>query len=461
MKAFIRKIRTVKKREIIKNAIGTCTTAWALRHGSISHKIESSPFFGNFNQSNQHMERSNPYHQTRYVDEDSQSSTENQSFEKIRRVKLGFDRELRMADYNRDSSTQKSKVTYSQDEIEALGLVGEVNKEVTSVVGLPMPRSSHPALAVHEKDWNRFVQESNLAVEQQPKIVMIKVSSDLTNQKWIQEFICSIRAGSTQDLDEGLIRSILGKVAEDKWDIPSINKLLKSIANATLSVASNEKLLKILNELQKPIQPSVPQGAESAEVATIPDNLQDYQQKSKTSSSIFAEAWVPQLPSHRSADSTRCYDQSQNQQNTRTLSVYDGSQADITESSVDHLLSKHGHNFSVKDQLPPNANQKPTKHQQIRTRVNNQNREKLINEAQTILNDKQFSEPFSDITIRGVKGRGYVYANPNYPGIAENDAIVGLFIGIHEEGPFQGQIKKMQPVTEGQLEILLEQRCID
>ena len=60
-----------------------------------------------------------------------------------------------------------------------------------------------------------------------------------------------------------------------------------------------------------------------------------------------------------------------------------------------------------------------------------------------------------------MKGRGYVYENPNYPGIAENPDIVALFIGIHEEGPFQGQIKKMQPITEGQLEILREQQCID
>ena len=59
--------------------------------------------------------------------------------------------------------------------------------------------------------------------------------------------------------------------------------------------------------------------------------------------------------------------QSQDQQNTSTLSVHDGSQADITESSVDHLLAKHGHNFGIDDQLPPNLNQKPTKHPQIRT----------------------------------------------------------------------------------------------
>ena len=60
-----------------------------------------------------------------------------------------------------------------------------------------------------------------------------------------------------------------------------------------------------------------------------------------------------------------------------------------------------------------------------------------------------------------MKDRGYVYDNPNYPGIAKNKDIVALFIGIHEEGPFQGQIKKMQLITAEQLKILKEQRCID
>lgn len=60
-----------------------------------------------------------------------------------------------------------------------------------------------------------------------------------------------------------------------------------------------------------------------------------------------------------------------------------------------------------------------------------------------------------------MKGRGYVYTNSNYPGIAENRDIVALFIGIHEEGPFQGEIKKIQPITAKQLKILREQRRID
>lgn len=376
MNAFVRKIRSVKKRELIEKAVGTCTTIWILKHGQISHTPEPGPFFGNFNQSNQHMERSNPYHQTIIVDEDSQSLTENQSFEKIRRVKLGFDRELRMADYNRDSYTQKSEFTYSQDEIEALGL-GEVNEKVRSVVGLSMPRSSQFTLAGHEKNWNQLIQESNLAVEQRPKIVMSRTSTDVTNQKWIQEFICSIRAGSNEKIDEELIKSILGKVTESELDVPSINKILQRIANATLSVASNEKLLKILNELLKPIQPSVPQGAGSTEVVTIPDKLQDYQQESKSSSSIFVKGLVSPLPLHRRQNEVSRITTVLNgqQDNTRTISMYDGSQADITERSVDHLLSKHGHNLGIDDKLPPNLNQKPRKYEQPRTRVNAKNRE--------------------------------------------------------------------------------------
>lgn len=421
------------------------------------------------------------------VNDTNYSSIKNKSVEKIRAVKLGsgtiltYKQQSQISEplqftietsdgKNESLTAQKSELIYSQDEIDALGLEQE-NKEVNLVVGLPLPHSSQFTLDNHEKNWDQLIQESNLAVEKEPKIVISRARSDVTNQKWIKEFIGSIRAGSDDALDEDLIKSILGKVAESELDVPSINKILKSIANATLSVASNDKLMKILKELQNPIPQSLLTVTPSTEAVKIPDNLQEYQQESKSSSSVFVEGFQPPVPRHRSADAlmervgprprTVLNGQSQNQQNTRTLSVHDGSQADISERSVDHLLSKHGHNFGIDDKLPPNLNSKPTKYEQPRTRVNNQNREKLVNEAQTILNDNQFTEPFENIRIRGVKGRGYVYDNSNYPGIAENEDIAALFIGIHEEGPFQGQIKKLQPITAEQLKILREQRRID
>ena len=79
MKAFVRKIRSIKKRKLLKNLVGTVTAAVSFQYGAMQDKTEPNSFFVNSNQSNQHMEKSNPYHQVIIVDEDSQSSTENQS----------------------------------------------------------------------------------------------------------------------------------------------------------------------------------------------------------------------------------------------------------------------------------------------------------------------------------------------------------------------------------------------
>ena len=89
MKALIRKIRSVKKRKLIKNLVGTWAAGMSLRYGQMSHKTEPSPFFVTYNQFNQQLERPHPYQQSMIVNDDNQSSTENQSVEKIRAVKLG------------------------------------------------------------------------------------------------------------------------------------------------------------------------------------------------------------------------------------------------------------------------------------------------------------------------------------------------------------------------------------
>ncbi len=314
------------------------------------------------------------------------------SVEKIRGVKLGSGTVLMYKEQNQifeplksttetyegeheSLTAQKLEFTDSQEELDALGL-GNLDKKVTLVVKLPMPYSSQSTLAIHEETLNRLVQESKIPIniEQESKIVMIRTSSDLTNRKWVKKFITLIKGGA-QELDEELIKSILSKVAEYDLGVPSINKILKTVVEATLEIGSNDKLMRILGKLEKPMNPSVLTGTPPTEALKILDNLQDCQHESESSSSIFTEAFQPPLPRHRSADAlmgrvgprprTVLNSQSQNQQNMRTLSVHDGSQADITESSADHLLSKHGHNFNVNDKLPPNANQKPTKYPQI------------------------------------------------------------------------------------------------
>lgn len=58
------------------------------------------------------------------------------------------------------------------------------------------------------------------------------------------------------------------------------------------------------------------------------------------------------------------------------------------------------------------------------------------------------------MSICGIKSHGYF--SEKVVG-----KVAGFFVGIHMEGPFRGQIKKAQPVSEQQYEVLQEQNRID
>jgi len=60
-----------------------------------------------------------------------------------------------------------------------------------------------------------------------------------------------------------------------------------------------------------------------------------------------------------------------NSDSSTKLTAYDGLEAKLTDKSENHLTSKHGHKFGVDDPLTRNPNQKPTKYEQTRTRLNN------------------------------------------------------------------------------------------
>ena len=62
------------------------------------------------------------------------------------------------------------------------------------------------------------------------------------------------------------------------------------------------------------------------------------------------------------------------------------------------------------------------------------------------------SEPFPDVSMRGVKGHGYY---------TEDYVESGFFVGIHNEGEFKGKIKKAQSVTPEQLQKLRKFNSID
>lgn len=142
---------------------------------------------------------------------------------------------------------------------------------------------------------------------------------------------------------------------------------------------------------------------------------------------------------------------SSEQDSVREITAHDGLKAILTDKSANHLTSKHGHEVGIDDPLPPNPNQKTTKYKQVRTRINNENKEKFGEILEKILQDPN-TESFPGVSIRGINGQGYY--NKDY---GED----GFFIGIHTEGEFTGQIKKAQPMSDPQLDFLREFNQVD
>ena len=142
---------------------------------------------------------------------------------------------------------------------------------------------------------------------------------------------------------------------------------------------------------------------------------------------------------------------SSEQDSVREVTAHDGVKGRLTDKSTNHLTSKHGDVLGIDDPLPPNPNQKPTKYKQIRTRVNKENKEKFGDIVEEILQDPT-TEPYPDISMRGIKGHGY---------FTENYGESGFFVGIHTEGEFAGQIKKAQPISDQQLKTLQEENRMD
>ena len=138
---------------------------------------------------------------------------------------------------------------------------------------------------------------------------------------------------------------------------------------------------------------------------------------------------------------------SSEQDSGREITAHDGVKGRLTDKSTNHLTSKHGDVLGIDDPLPPNLNQKPTKYKQIRTRVNKENKEKFGDIVEEILKDPT-TEPYPDVSMRGIKGHGYY---------TENYGESGFFVGIHTEGEFAGQIIKAQPFSDQQFKTLQEE----
>jgi hypothetical protein len=92
---------------------------------------------------------------------------------------------------------------------------------------------------------------------------------------------------------------------------------------------------------------------------------------------------------------------------------------------------------------------KTKKYKQIRTRISEENKEKFRDIVEEIMRDPN-TEPYPDVSIRGIKGHGYY-----------TEKYGGFFIGIHKEGDFTGEMKKAQPISDQQLKTLQEENRID
>lgn len=132
-----------------------------------------------------------------------------------------------------------------------------------------------------------------------------------------------------------------------------------------------------------------------------------------------------------------------NSDKSTKLTTYDGFEAKLTDKSENHFTSKHGHEFGVDDPLPRNPNQKPTKHEQTRTRLNKENKAKVREKIKSSLSNIE-SDIYPDVSVRGIQGRVY------------HDEPMNRVVVIHTEGEFAGQIMKAQPISDRQLELLRE-----
>jgi hypothetical protein len=97
-----------------------------------------------------------------------------------------------------------------------------------------------------------------------------------------------------------------------------------------------------------------------------------------------------------------------NSDSSTNLTAHDGVKGRVTDKSVNHFTSKHGHVLGIDDPSLRNPNQKLGKYpsETIRTRINTQNKKQTTGTLEKILKDTN-TEVFPDVSIRGSKGHGY------------------------------------------------------
>jgi len=118
----------------------------------------------------------------------------------------------------------------------------------------------------------------------------------LTASSQIPDFILKLKGGSdelTNEEQERLVKSILAKVSESNYQETSPNKFLKRVLNLMDPVISNQRLWRVLSELEKPWKPELSDGnhISSTDNCRRAQTVQNKEPKSKGSSSIFVEGF--------------------------------------------------------------------------------------------------------------------------------------------------------------------------
>nr|UVG41922.1 hypothetical protein [Navicula tsukamotoi] len=132
-----------------------------------------------------------------------------------------------------------------------------------------------------------------------PKVYQscVTKSDDLIFLNSPPRIVLKLKGGSDElsnNQQEKLVKSILAKAQESDYKEISINKFLKKILKLIDPVISNQKLWRILRELEKPLKPQLydENPISSTDILDTAQNLQNKHKhtKSKSSSSSFAGA---------------------------------------------------------------------------------------------------------------------------------------------------------------------------
>ena len=249
---------------------------------------------------------------------------------------------------------------------------------------------------------------------------------------------------------DGFARDVLGKPKPNKAprNFDPLERNLPGKETSTSSLQSKRKNEEELDSLQQFSRDFDAKYQQSVNKKQSKSQTHSSSSKRKTNSNNNAE----EIDSSSSTSETCA------QLEGRITTTHTGRRVAMKEKTIQHEVSKHGHTSGIDDVLPRDENQKPTKYPQVRTRVNNENKDKMFAFAEDIIQDAEHSKVYSSVSWRGTNSDVYYNTNPKHQ---EYAAPLGTVVIIPNTGNETDQIAKIGPIGETQLEILRTQNRID